>query len=87
MTTATTAEAAQEATLDCSEGEVISVRQAFDGESDRPKPEWVRGTCPKCSEPLVSNCYYKGGVGHFIAHECWASLQDNPTCDYRKVLK
>ncbi len=63
-----------------------SVRQAYDGKSDRPRPEWVRGLCPQCGEELVSNCYYVGGRGYLVMHECWASLQDNPTCGYRKVL-
>ena len=29
---------------------VESVRQAYDGSSDRPRPEWVRGTCPQCGD-------------------------------------
>ncbi len=65
---------------------VESVRQAYDGTSDRPKPEWVRGVCPQCGEPVVSNCYYVGGKGYLITNECWASLMENPTCSYRKVL-
>lgn len=39
---------------------VESVRQAYDGKSDRPRPEWVRGICPQCGDQLVSNCYYVG---------------------------
>lgn len=65
---------------------VESVRQAYDGTSDRPKPEWVRGICPQCGEPVVSNCYYVGGKGYLCVYECWSSLQDNPNCGYRKVL-
>jgi hypothetical protein len=65
---------------------VESVRQAFDAETDRPRPEWVRGTCPVCGEPVVSNCYYVGGRGFLVVWECWASLCPAPTCDYRKVL-
>jgi len=65
---------------------VESVRQAYDGLSDRPRPEWVRGTCPQCGEVLVSNCYYVGGRGYLITRECWASLGENPACSYRKVL-
>ena len=65
---------------------VESVRQAYDGLTDRPRAEWVRGTCPQCGEPTVSNCYYVGGKGYLIAHECWASLGENPSCSYRKVL-
>ena len=53
---------------------VESVRQAFDGTCDRPRPEWVRGACPQCGDELVSNCYYVGGRGYLICHECWASL-------------
>ena len=33
---------------------VESVRQAYDGKSDRPRPEWVRGTCPQCGGVSVS---------------------------------
>jgi hypothetical protein len=66
---------------------VESVRQVYDGLTDRPRPEWVRGTCPECGDELVSNCYYVGGNCPFrIVWECWASLGPSPTCDYRKIL-
>jgi hypothetical protein len=65
---------------------VESVRQAYDGDTDRPRPEWVRGLCPQCGEPLVSNCYYVGGRAYLVVWECWASLQAKPTCNFRKVL-
>jgi hypothetical protein len=52
----------------------------------RPDPEWVRGRCPMCGEDVVSNCYYVGGKGYIIVWECWASLAETPTCDYRRVL-
>ena len=56
-------------------------------EGDQPNPEWVRGTCPQCKvEPLVSNLYYVGGKGYLIRWECWGSLKESPTCDYRRVL-
>ena len=53
---------------------------------ERPEPDWVRGKCPRCGEALVSNCYYVAGRGYLILWECWASLADQPTCDYRRVL-
>jgi len=65
---------------------VESVRQAHNGKSDRPRPEWVRGICPQCGEELVSNCYYVGGRGYLVVWDCWASLQGDDTCTYRKVL-
>ena len=65
---------------------VESVRQAYDGTSDRPRPEWVRGTCPQCGDELVANAYYVGGKGYLCLHECWSSLGENPSCAYRKVL-
>ncbi len=66
---------------------VESVRQAYDGPaSGQPKPEWIRGVCPACGGPVVSNCYYVGGKGYFCIHECWGSLAAAPTCSYRKVL-
>jgi hypothetical protein len=65
---------------------VESVRQAYDGISDRPRPEWVRGTCPQCGDQVVSNCYYVSSRGYLVVHECWTSLGENPTCTYRKVL-
>ena len=37
-------------------------------------------------EDVVSNCYYVGGKGYIIVWECWASLSDTATCDYRRVL-
>ncbi len=65
---------------------VESIRQVYDGHSDRPKPEWVRGICPQCGEPVVSNCYYVGGRGFLVVYECWASLAETATCVYRKVV-
>ena len=65
---------------------VESVRQAYDGVSDRPNPEWVRGVCPQCGDDLVSNWYYVGGRGYLLYWECWRSLGANPTCCYRKVI-
>ncbi len=67
---------------------VQSVRQAYDKPTadGQPKPEWVRGICPLCSAPVVSNCYYVGGRGYVCVYECWGSLAAVPTCSYRKVL-
>lgn len=65
---------------------VESVRQVYDGTSDRPRPEWVRGKCPECGDDVISNCYHVGGKGYLCVWECWASFGDNPTCGYRKVL-
>jgi hypothetical protein len=57
-----------------------------DRKPDRPDPDWVRGRCPVCDEEVVSNVYYIGGKGYIIVWECWASLGENPTCDYRRTL-
>ena len=65
---------------------IESARQCYDGTSDRPRPEWVRGVCPQCGEEIVSTAYYVGSRGYLILHECWASLGDNPSCGYRKVI-
>jgi hypothetical protein len=65
---------------------VESVRQAYNGSGGPPRPEWVRGVCPQCGEPLVSNCYYVGGKGYLVCWECLGSLGEHPTCSYRKVL-
>lgn len=65
---------------------VESVRQVYDKDANQPNPEWVRGVCPQCGSPLVSNCYYVGQRGYIVAHECWQSLGDNPTCGYRKII-
>lgn len=54
--------------------------------ADRPLLTWVRGTCPTCKNPVVANSYYVGGKGYQIVHECWESLGENPTCNYRHVL-
>lgn len=54
--------------------------------AERPAPEWVRGACPFCGEEVVSNAYYVGGRGYLIRMECWASLGESPTCEYRRVL-
>jgi hypothetical protein len=53
-----------------------------------PDPEWVRGTCPLCEGPVVSNLYWKGGIGYQIWWQCWNSLdEEGPrTCTYQRVL-
>lgn len=53
---------------------------------ERPDPEWCRGPCPVCGEVTVSNAYYCGGKGYLIFVECWGSLGEAPTCDYRRLL-
>ena len=64
-----------------------SVRQASDGKADGPPaPAWVRGACPLCGAPVVSNAYYVGGRGYKILFECWESLRATPACTYRQAL-
>jgi hypothetical protein len=55
---------------------------------DRPDAEWVRpDPCPLCGEEVVNCAYYIGGnKGYLIVWECWASLGEDPTCEWRKVL-
>jgi hypothetical protein len=65
---------------------VESIRSIFTSGSAGPAPELVRGRCPDCGDHLVSNCYYVGGRGYIICWECWSSLNDRPTCNYRKVI-
>ena len=65
---------------------VETIRQRYAGASEKPQPEWVRGTCPQCGSELVSNCYYVGGRGYLVTYECWESLKNEPTCTYRRVL-
>ena len=54
--------------------------------TERPDPAWIRGKCPQCDEVLVSHLHYVKGEGYFIRWECWASIGESPTCDYKKVL-
>lgn len=65
---------------------VESIRQSYDGTSDRPHPDWVRGTCPQCGDQLVANAYYVGGRGYLVCWECWSSLGENPSCQYRRII-
>ena len=60
---------------------VESVRARFD-----LAPEWARGRCPECGDLLVSNCYYTAARGYIIVRECYSSLSNHPTCDYRRVV-
>lgn len=53
---------------------------------DRPDDDWIRGRCPVCESDVVANCYYVGGKGYVLLWECWESLTEEPTCDYRRVL-
>jgi predicted RNA-binding Zn-ribbon protein involved in translation (DUF1610 family) len=52
----------------------------------RPDAQWVRGECPECGAELVSNAYYVTGRGYLVIWECWASLAEQPTCGFRRVL-
>ncbi len=54
--------------------------------TERPDPAWIRGKCPKCGDAVISNLYYVGGKGYILRWECWNSLGDDATCNYRKVL-
>jgi hypothetical protein len=54
--------------------------------SERPDAQWARGVCPECGEELVSNTYYVTGRGYLVIWECWASLSEEPTCSFRRVL-
>ncbi len=67
--------------------DALRVRQAYDGPAvGQPDAAWVRGICPECGGPVVANSYYAGGRGYVIVAECWYSLAETPTCNYRKAL-
>ena len=53
---------------------------------DRPDTKFIRGTCPECGEPLVSNCLYTDGKGYLIVWECWGMLKDKQSCSYKRIL-
>ncbi len=55
---------------------------------DQPDPSWVRGACPHCGGPVVSNSWYIGGRGYIVTLDCWNRLGSHkePTCNYRRVL-
>lgn len=59
-----------------------------DRSEERPDAAWVVGACPLCGEPVVSNAYHVGGHpgGYVLRRECWASIGERPTCDFRRVL-
>lgn len=65
---------------------ILDCRERALGLPDVPDPKWVRGECPQCGQALVSNMYYIGNRGYLVTWDCWASLGDKPTCNYRKVL-
>lgn len=58
--------------------------------TEKPDPDWVRGQCPCCGAPIVSNAYYVAGCNGkgamIIVWECWQSLGESPTCTFRRVL-
>lgn len=66
--------------------EVVGEEHKPHRKAERPDVSWVVGSCPCCGESMVSNCYYIGGKGYKIVHECWASLGEKPTCSYRRPL-
>jgi hypothetical protein len=53
-----------------------------------PEPEWVRGICPRCGAPVVSNLYHVGGKGYILRWECWQAIgpEEARICDWRRVL-
>jgi hypothetical protein len=53
---------------------------------DAPDPAWVRGVCPRCSAPVISDTRYIGGRGYVILWLCWESQGAEPRCTYRKIL-
>jgi hypothetical protein len=54
-------------------------------EREMPDPSWVRGECPHCGEPVVSNAWYVGGRGYLIKLHCWNALGEEPTCNYERT--
>ena len=52
-----------------------------------PDPMLVRGNCPHCGAPLVSNLYYWPGHGYRVRWECWVSMQASSECSYSLDLK
>lgn len=56
------------------------------GTSGQPDPQWVRGLCPLCGAPVVSNLYYVGGKGYLNRWECWNGTGMNDSCDYKRVI-
>ncbi len=71
-------------------GETVIVAGADISDPDdesRPDKQWIRETCPECGDDLVSNMYYiPSKKSYFVAWECWASLGEEPTCKYRRIL-
>lgn len=53
---------------------------------ERPDPENVRGTCPRCGEELVSFTDKISPHRYQVSYVCWGALALRPTCDYRRVL-
>jgi hypothetical protein len=66
----------------------VRMTDAYPGETARAGPDssWVRGDCPECGAPVVSNAYWQGGRGYVILWECWEALGEAPTCAYRREL-
>jgi hypothetical protein len=55
----------------------------------QPRPEWIRGKCPQCQQPLVSQCLYVGGRGYLILWICVGALygyRKTQECSYKHVL-
>lgn len=50
----------------------------------QPDPEWIRGSCPRCGQFLVSKCHYVAGEGYLVVWECEGNQFGD--CDYKRVL-
>jgi hypothetical protein len=58
-----------------------------------PLPEYERGMCPDCGEPIVSSCYYvkgaladkyEGGLsGYVVRYECYGNVRTPGSCTYK----
>lgn len=61
---------------------LMGTRQA----EDIPDPEWIRGTCPECGSPLVSDMVFIAGKGYFCVWSCWNVRLAEPTCTFGRTL-
>ena len=54
--------------------------------AQRPDPNEIRAACPYCGDDVVSEIFYKPGVGYVIVWSCWNAMDETPTCSYRRIL-
>ena len=51
-----------------------NVLEARDETTGQPRPEWLRGTCPRCGGAIIASYTYDGETITGVEMVCWNTL-------------